>query len=184
MNKLNNYWWHTCKKEFEDYFDEDSEIKWETWNGVFIEEIDSLDVEDNHPKHFVPFVAPAEAVNEIQNITSNRGLNNMSFTFTPGRGAQAIRIINSNMGQSNNAHGGMVNSLMSMLGNMVNGGQDMYEGGQTFEQIMQQIVLNDPNKYGPPPASKDALSKLPKGKYESFFPKNEEGKQEEKDENK
>lgn len=109
----------------------------------------------------------------------------MSFTFTPGRGAQAIHIIHSNMGRANIAHGGMVNNLMSMLGNMVNGGgQDMYEGGLTFEQIMQQIVLNDPNKYGPPPASKDAIGKLPKGKYESFFPKDGAVKQEEKDENK
>lgn len=109
----------------------------------------------------------------------------MSFTFTPGRGAQAIHIIHSNMGRANIAHGGMVNSLMSMLGNMVNGGgEDMYEGGLTFEQIMQQIVLNDPNKYGPPPASKDAVGKLPKGKYSTFFPKDADIKQEEKDENK
>lgn len=101
-------------------------------------------------------------------------------------GAQAIQIINSNMTTGGEAHGGLVGNLMSVLNNALNGGgQDLYEGGMTLDQIMQQIVENDPNRYGPPPASKDAIKQLPKGKYSDFFPKEEENKEnDKKDENK
>jgi len=82
-----------------------------------------------------------------------------------------------------NAHGGMVGNLMGMLNNMLNGGgQEIYEGGMNFDQILQQIVQNDPNNYGPPPASQNAIDKLPKGPFSKFFPKNEESKEGDKKE--
>lgn len=105
--------------------------------------------------------------------------------FTPGRGAQAIHIINANMGNGGvNLAGipgiGGANGLFGNLINMLSGnlpGGDVYEGGQSLDQIIQQIVANDPNKYGTPPASKDAVAKLPKGKYSEFLSKkNEETK--------
>ena len=100
--------------------------------------------------------------------------------MTPGTGAQAIHIIHSNMGRGG-AHGGMVGNLMGMLNSMLNGGgQDIYEGGLSFEQILQQIVENDPNKYGPPPASEDAIKNLPKGTFASFFPKEKDDEKSQK----
>lgn len=167
------YWCHTCSIQFEDHFLEDEEPVWETCNGVFIEEVEN-ETEEEHPRNFVPYTPPAPEPTPVQN---HFGMNNVSFAFNPGSGAQAIRIINSSRGQGGaNAHGGMVGNLMSMINNLLNGGGELYEGGQTFDQILQQIVANDPNRYGPPPASKEALEKLPKGTYQDFFPKNEESK--------
>ena len=156
---------------------------------MFIEEIEENEGEESHPKNFEPYVPP-QPETPPANSFSPFGLNHVSFSYTPGGGAQAIHIINSNMGHGGpHAHGGMVGNLMGILGNLVNGGgQDIYEGGLTFDQILQQIVANDPNKYGPPPASKKAIEKLPKGRFETFFPKNEENKdskdKKEKEENK
>mmetsp|Transcript_12153 Transcript_12153/g.10779 ORF Transcript_12153/g.10779 Transcript_12153/m.10779 type:complete len:144 (-) Transcript_12153:275-706(-) len=110
----------------------------------------------------------------------------MSFSYNPGRGAQAIHIISSNMARGGaNAHGGLVGNLMGMLGNYLDGsGQELFEGGQTFDQILQQIVANDPNKYGPPPASKDSISKLSKGTFHKFYPEDEESKDEKEEKTK
>ena len=36
--------------------------------------------------------------------------------------------------------------------------------GDNLQQIIQNIIDNDPNRYGTPPASKDAIDSLPKGK--------------------
>ena len=78
---------------------------------------------------------------------------------------------NNPVGQGNN----LIGNLLNMLNGAISG-EELYEGGQSLQQIIQQIVENDPNKYGPPPASKDAISKLPKGNYDFFFPKDEESK--------
>ena len=105
------------------------------------------------------------------------------MAYTPGTGAQAIHIIHSNMrgGAPTNQPNGLVGNLLNMLTNMLNGGgEDLYEGGMTFDQILQHIIQNDPNRYGPPPASKNAVDKLPKGSYAEFFPKDEESKEDDK----
>lgn len=187
MNKLDNFWCHSCKKEFQDFFEEDAQPVCGTCNGVFIEQINPDNEDEDHPKDFEPYVV--EADNNDQNEpphTHNHSNGSVSFSFTPGMGAQAIHIIHSNMGRPNNAHGGMVGNLISMLNGMLGGGGDVYEGGLTFDQIMARIIQDDPNHYGPPPASENAIDKLPKGTYAELFPK-EEGKEnnvEIKDENK
>jgi hypothetical protein len=81
------------------------------------------------------------------------------------------------------SQGGLVGNLIGMLNNIFNtGGQEVYEGGLSFDQILQQIILNDPNHYGPPPAAKSAIENLPKGLYSKFFPKDEEAKEDDKKE--
>ena len=188
---MKTYWCHSCKRQFEDLFLEDDEPVWDECNGVFIEEIEPENSEQDHPKNFEPYVAQnnnSSFPNQNSAPFPNNG--NMGFSFTPGAGAQAIHIINANMGNGGtNPQGGMVGNLMNMLSNIFNGnGGDLYEGGNTFDQILQQIIANDPNKYGPPPASKEAIKNLPKGKYRDFFPENEESKDEneekEKEDNK
>lgn len=173
------YWCHSCKIQFEDIFQEDEEPVCESCNGIFIEEIEPQETREDHPRNFVPYTPPAPEPVPIMNPL---GGGNVSFSFNPASGAQAIRIINSSRGNGGaNAHGGMVGNLMEMISGLLGGngaGGEIYEGGQTFDQILQQIVANDPNRYGPPPASKDSIDKLPKGTYEDFFPKNEESKDE------
>lgn len=182
MNKLNEYWCHSCKNQFQDFFEEDEEPKCKTCQGIFIEMVSEDEGEGDHPKNFEPYVVDSNDNNE-QSSHSHlpRDANAVSFSFTPGRGAQAIHIISSNISRDSGAPGGMIGNLISMLNNMIDGGgQDIYEGGLTFDQILQQIIANDPNKYGPPPASKDAVEKLPKGTFAKFFPKDEEGKENDK----
>lgn len=183
MNKLNTYWCHKCKKEFQDYFEEDDVPIWATCNGVFIELITAENEEEDHPKDFVPYVPENnESTEQPQNgLNSNpqRNGNSFSFNFTPGSGAQAIHIIHSHMNGPSENNNGMVGNLINMLNNMVHGGgEEIYENGMTFEQILQRIVQDDPNSYGPPPASEEAVMKLPKGTYSELCPK-EEGKKDE-----
>lgn len=78
---------------------------------------------------------------------------------------------------------GLFGNLLSML-NGAFGGEDVYEGGLSLDQIIQQIIENDPNRYGPPPASKKAVEDLPKGKYEDFYPKDDATVIKEKEDNK
>mmetsp|Transcript_14909 Transcript_14909/g.16601 ORF Transcript_14909/g.16601 Transcript_14909/m.16601 type:complete len:215 (+) Transcript_14909:15-659(+) len=181
---MNKYWCHSCQKQFEDIFVDNEEPHCEFCQGIFIEEIISNQTEEDHPSHFEPYVTPGATPADS---TQRQGTSNsMSFSYNPGRGAQAIHIISSNMARGGaNAHGGLVGNLMGMLGNYLDGsGQELFEGGQTFDQILQQIVANDPNKYGPPPASKDSISKLSKGTFHKFYPEDEESKDEKEEKTK
>ena len=163
--------------------EEEEELRWEYCNGIFIEEIDVTEEVDD-PRKFEPYSIvdlPNEtgAQSNSQNM-SNDNQSMFSLSYTPGSGAQAIHIIHSNMRNGPPQSNGMVGSLLNMLSNMLNGGEDLYEGGMTFDQILQHIIQNDPNRYGPPPASKNAVEKLPKGTYAQFFPKDEESKEDDK----
>ena len=40
--------------------------------------------------------------------------------------------------------------------------------GMSFDELIQHLSENDPNRYGPPPASKSAIDKLKKHRIEDF----------------
>ena len=149
---------------------------------MFIEEIEEA---EGHPKEFEVYKIEGNTSQTPSSASQARStsFSNMSFSLAPSQGAQVVHILHSNMTNQNNVSTGLFGNLINML-NGIFTGDDLYEGGQTLDQIIQQIIINDPNKYGPPPASKDAVANLPKGKYAFFFPKDEEGKETEKtDEN-
>ena len=57
--------------------------------------------------------------------------------------------------------GGDTANLLRMLGG--GNGQD-----QSLQDIIQHIIENDPNRYGPPPASKSAISSLKKKQVQDY----------------
>lgn len=57
--------------------------------------------------------------------------------------------------------GGDTAGLLRMLGG--GNGQD-----QSLQDIIQHIIENDPNRYGPPPASKSAISALKKKTVQDY----------------
>ena len=78
----------------------------------------------------------------------------------------------STMGTMGAMPGGENNPLMSLLSNIprmlegVGGGGGGPMGGMNFNQILQHLWENDPNRHGTPPASKMVVKSLPQVKVD------------------
>lgn len=189
MEKLVKYWCHSCQKEFEDCFEsaegeEEEEAKCRFCNGVFIEQVENHEDSSDHPKNFEPYkiVESQPESSEPEPARQERdaaGGRSNFVMFNPGAGGRAVHIIHNSM--NGGAPGRSVNSFLGMLNNLMNGfgGEDVYEGGLSLDQIMQQIINEDPNRYGPPPASKAVIKNLKRGTFLDFKEEKEEKEKEE-----
>ena len=131
------YWCHTCKKEFISLCIENLDIQCKFCGKTFCEEIEDDLI--NNPSLFQPY-DPSE-----RNITNNNRQNNNNHS-------SLLRMIYG-MNRPRTSHG-LLDLILHYL--------TIRNYEENMENIINQIMMNDPNKYGNPPASKESIKKLEK----------------------
>ena len=127
------YWCHKCRKEFSKIYIENIDIQCSYCGGTFCEELEcDNQSSDEHPSNFRPFDSNAGHNSNRRNIST------MFFS----RGMRPRTTSN----------------LLDMIIEYLAGQNEE----DNLEDIINQIMMNDTNKYGNPPASKDAVDKLEK----------------------
>ena len=151
------YWCHICKKEFSHILEENSDIKCYTCGKTFCELLENEDTSnESHPIHFEPFVLNQSANTDNTNNTNNTSnanninLNNNNRTNTTNSNNRR------NIFEISNRRG--TDRLFDLLTNYIIIQND------NIDNIINQIMINDTNKYGNPPAAKNAIEKLKKYK--------------------
>jgi E3 ubiquitin-protein ligase RNF115/126 len=171
--RLSTYWCHTCRVEFSPpRTSPDAAIACPTCKGDFCEEI--IPNEDN-PKDFVPYesteitrtntntqpmmqpsTSTAAGMRQQQQHYQTRVMNNpMSQVYVFSSTGQ---MNNANMGGGNNMIGNLLSNLFS---NSMPGLFQQVSEEHSMEQIIQYLIDHDHNQYGPPPASKQVIDRLP-----------------------
>ena len=135
---MKKYWCHLCKKEFSKLYIPNIDIQCNYCGNTFCEELEnniSINSE-SHPIHFEPFsMNNSDNNNNDSNNLLNRILFSQGVSHPRSSGGLLDLIINYAMVQNYN---------------------------RNIENIINQIMMNDNNKYGNPPASQSAVNKLEK----------------------
>ena len=133
--RTRKYWCHICRKDFSHNYEENMDIKCIYCGRTFCELLDNEDTSnESHPIHFEPFI--------LNSQNNNINLNNIP----PG-----INFDNSRR---------RVNRIFDFISNYYM----LQDYNDNLDNIINQIMLNDTNKYGNPPAAKKAIEKLKKYK--------------------
>jgi hypothetical protein len=148
--KKNKFWCHLCKKEFHSNYDnENQSIQCKFCKDYFCELIENNIA---HPSEFILF--------DINNIYQNRRNNIISTSSSTS--------IESSY-ESNNLFSDFImlqrptynrprttSNLLDLIINII---RDR-NSNENMENIISQIMANDINRYGNPPAGKDAIIEL------------------------
>ena len=144
------YWCHICKKSFSHLYEENFDIKCVYCNKTFCELLNTEDETDpSHPVHFEPYV-----LNSATNSENNISNNNNNATNSD------LNNLNELIERRNQLNDRLVRR--ERLLNLLQDFMIIRNINNNFDNILNQIFINDTNKYGNPPASKDAVNKLRK----------------------
>ena len=137
-SSMKKYWCHLCKREFTKLYIPNIDIQCNYCGNTFCEEFDNnININsDSHPINFEPF-SMRNTNNSNNNINSNNLLNQILFS-------QGVQLPRSSVG------------LLDLIINYAM----VQNYNRNIEQIINQIMMNDNNRYGNPPASKSAVEKL------------------------
>ena len=159
---LKKYWCHICKKEFSNYSNNDNiDIQCIYCGKTFCEILETEDTSNqSHPINFNPFIlnnnnTENNNINNINNNNHNHNNNNSSVNVNVNRNRRNIFVITNN----NRRRGRRRNRILELIANYL-----IIDHNDNFDDIITHIMLNDPNKYGNPPAAKNAIEKLKKYK--------------------
>ena len=146
LPQIKKYWCHLCKKDFCHIYEENSDIQCSYCGKTFCEILENDDISnESHPIHFSPFILNQHNTENNQNNNSN---NNPNIENNNRRHIFEI----SNVRRSNRLFNLITNYFL--LQN--------YNNNDNIDNIITHLMLNDTNKYGNPPASKNAVEKLKK----------------------
>jgi len=136
-SSMKQYWCHLCKKEFTKLFIPNIDIQCNYCGNTFCEELEKNinPNSDSHPIHFEPYTMR-------NNINSNNNNNLLNYILI----VQGVPEPRSSVG------------LLDLILNFAN--EQSYS--RNIENIINQIMMNDNNKYGNPPASQESIDKLEK----------------------
>ena len=136
-SSMKKYWCHLCKREFTKLYIPNIDIQCNYCGNTFCEEYDNNTNinSDSHPINFEPFSIRDN--NNGNNNNSNNLLNQILFS-------QGVQLPRSSVG------------LLDLIINYAM----VQNYNRNIEQIINQIMMNDNNRYGNPPASKSAVEKL------------------------
>ena len=143
-SSMKKYWCHICKKEFIKLYIPNIDIQCNYCGNTFCEELENnININsESHPIHYEPFSMRNNNNNSNNNSSnSNSLLNHILFS----QGVPHPR-----------SSGGLLDLILNyaMIQNY----------NRNIENIINQIMMNDNNKYGNPPASQSAVDKLEKCK--------------------
>ena len=139
-SSMKKYWCHLCKKEFNKLYIPNIDIQCNYCGNTFCEELEnniSINSE-SHPIHYEPF--SSRNMNNNNNNNENNSsdlLNHILFT-------QGVPHPRSSVG------------LLDLILNYAL----IQNYNRNLENIINQILMNDNNKYGNPPASQSSVDKL------------------------
>jgi E3 ubiquitin-protein ligase RNF115/126 len=173
MEQIYNYWCFVCKKEC---FVEDKgdSVACYVCGSDFVEEIDKED----DPKNFLPNIKQ-ESTQRIISVNNNNPTQNSSlgmFSFSMSRGPNGEMQVSSNFNNSNlTSWFDRFQSLFNFRPNFINlnsnpntegllGFLNRHNNDQPFENLLNFLMQNDPNRHGNPPASKATVDNLPSEK--------------------
>ena len=149
-NSINNntnikkFWCHLCKKEFTYSYSETYDIPCIFCGKTFCEILEIEDINNPlHPNNFEPYIVNN---NNLDNSDNNENNFNES--------SNNVRINIRNQRDRHRAH----NRILELLTHYIT----IQNYNDDFDNLLNQIMINDTNKYGNPPASKNAIEKLKK----------------------
>ena len=141
-SSMKRYWCHLCKKEFTKLYIPNIDIQCNYCGNTFCEELDNNTNinSESHPINFEPF--------SMRNNNNNSGINNNSSN------SLLNQILFSQGVQQPRSSVGLLDLILNyaMVQNY----------NRNLEYIINQIMMNDNNRYGNPPASVSAIDKLQK----------------------
>lgn len=140
------YWCHLCKKEFNKLYIENLEIQCRFCGNNFCEELPQNQNDNDHPSNFIPY----ESENSRNNSSNiNSSLRNSNYSILDSL--------------TNRRRPRTTSSLLDMIFGLL---RDRNTEESNMESIINMIMANDTNRYGNPPASKDAVNSLEKIKID------------------
>lgn len=160
FNNINNsssltkkYWCHLCRKEFFKVDLPNIDVACSYCGNTFCEIIENDDTNnDLHPINFHPYVLNNSAISNNNNISNNNRNNNAL--------RRRHRIIEHIFSSRNILRPRYSRNLLDFIMNFAM----IQNYNDDIDNIINQLMLNDTNKYGNPPAAKNAIEKLEKCK--------------------
>ena len=141
LPQTKKYWCHLCKKEFSHLYDDKCDIQCNICGKTFCEIIENDDTSNElHPMHFNPFVLNSDNTDNSRNNLNNRNSEN-------GNRNQNRR----NIFEVSN--GRRTSRLLDLIANYY----IIQNYNDNIDNIISHLMLHDTNKYGNPPASKNAV---------------------------
>ena len=138
--QMKRYWCHLCKKDFSHVYDDTIDINCIYCGKTFCELLLTNDIlDESHPIHFKPYILNENSSNDNNENNINRDTNNN----------------NSNIRRS---------SILGLFPSFIISHIIRHHTEDNIDNIINEIMLNDTNKYGNPPAAKNAIEKLTKCK--------------------
>ena len=138
-SSMKKYWCYICKKEFTKLYIPNIDIQCNYCGNTFCEELENNNINsESHPVNFEPF-----SVNNNNNNNNNNNSNNLLNQILFSQGVP----------QPRSSHG-----LLDLILNFAM----VQNYNRNLEFIINQIMMNDNNRYGNPPASQIAVDKLKK----------------------
>ena len=175
-NSYKKLWCYSCKKQFSLICNESDDPSCIFCGKTFCEIIQNDDItSESHPMHFKPYICKENNTNNNNNNSNdNRNTNTNSNS-------------NINVNSENNDNGNnVINYTRNINGvifnlNVINASSpfpffpfrnNSMFGDDNIDNIINEIMMHDTNKYGNPPASKKAVEKLKKCKISEEIFKN------------
>lgn len=158
------YWCHLCKKEFSRIFIEGFEVTCRLCSKNFCEEITRESSED-HPSAFIPYEPTHENSKKFFNIPLD---NNQSNSVSSNNSRSSNNSMDSFSLLGSRANSNATNAFrrrtfyLEILNGLMN-----FQEDSDMDNIINMIMMNDPNRYGNPPAAKKAVDGLEKFSFET-----------------
>ena len=153
MLQMKKYWCHICKKDFSHTYIDTRDIQCIYCGKTFCEIIENENTSNaSHPIHFTPFVLNNNNTENNSNNNDNRNINNLN-NRNSNRNHNHRNIFEITSPRRHNR-------LIDFITNF------FIIQNDNIDDIITHIMLNDTNKYGNPPAAKNAVEKLKKYKID------------------
>eukprot|EP00826_Nyctotherus_ovalis_P033742 TRINITY_DN2749_c0_g1_i1.p2 TRINITY_DN2749_c0_g1~~TRINITY_DN2749_c0_g1_i1.p2 ORF type:complete len:246 (-),score=68.33 TRINITY_DN2749_c0_g1_i1:167-904(-) len=154
------YWCYSCKKKFEAVPSEDSEIECVHCKNTFCEMLEGDETPEDGYEPFAPPPSQSNTAPPQPSIPAPRPPVINSFSFGPfsysfygSVGQNAGSELFSGLFNLFGGMGGMARPFAPMPGS--------FPPFMNYDQLLQYLAERDPNKFGPPPASKTSVESLP-----------------------
>jgi E3 ubiquitin-protein ligase RNF115/126 len=169
-----NFWCFICKKETE-VRENDNQLICCLCKSEFVEEIES-DTDREEQKKFQSINIRNTSQSQHSTLPSNAP--NISFQIITSMGGNVRTFSSNNTSNFNLPFQNIINQVSNLFSfssssnftlNNNNLSQFLYRhnNDQAFENLLNFLMMNDPNRHGTPPASKNTLSTLPRIKVDS-----------------
>ena len=166
---IKQYWCYMCKKSF-CHIEENSDIQCPFCNKTFCEILTNEDTSDpSHPKNFEPFILNNNQTNSNTNENNNSNANDNSNSNSGN--ILNVRHIRSNVDTLNrqirlNDRLTRIYVMLDYLNRyiMEMNMNNFQNYNNYLDNIFNQLMINDTNNYGNPPAAKNEIKKLKKFK--------------------